>query len=103
MLRPAAAADDAQAPLKAQLERIDTLRTQRPGDGLLVYYRAMTLAALNRRDDALDALRSLRGRKLGLVPAAGMGFDALWDDPVFRALRDELAADEPRTGTAPQR
>jgi sugar lactone lactonase YvrE len=103
MLRPAAAADDAQAPLKAQLERIDTLRAQRPGDGLLVYYRAMTLAALNRRDDALDALRSLRGRKLGLVPAAGMGFDALWDDPVFRALRDELAADEPRTGTAPQR
>ena len=102
-VRPAASADDPQGPLKSQLERIDTLRTQRPGDGLLVYYRAMTLAALQRRDEALDALGSLRGRRLGLVPAEGMGFEHLRDDPAFQALRDQLSADEPRTAAAPQR
>jgi sugar lactone lactonase YvrE len=100
---PVRAADDPQAALRAQLERIDALRAERPGDGLLVYYRAMTLASLNRRDEAVDTLRSLLGRRLGLVPTPGMGFDGLWDEPAFRAVREELAADEPRTAAAAQR
>ncbi|NRF68426.1 hypothetical protein HLB44_15635 [Aquincola sp. S2] len=95
-------ADDPQAPLRAQLARIEALRTQRPGDGVLVYYQAMTLARLDRRNDALAALRSLTGRRLGIVPTAGMGFDALWQDAEFSALREQLSADEPRTPDAPR-
>ena len=36
-----------------------------PGDGLLVYYQAITHAGLGERDAALAELRSLLGRRLG--------------------------------------
>jgi sugar lactone lactonase YvrE len=99
---PVQAADDAAvAARRASLERIQALRRERPGDGLLVYYQAMTHIALGERDAAFDLLRSLKGRKLGLVPVRDMGFDAVWDDPKFQAVRKELADEEPETPAAP--
>ena len=77
------------------------LRAERPGDGLLVYYQAVVHAMLGERDAALAELKTLVGRRLGIVPARGTGFDALWSDPEFQALRDRLAADEARTANAP--
>jgi hypothetical protein len=95
-----AAATTSQAQ-RARLERVRTLRRERPGDGLLVFYEALTLAVLGERDAALTTLRTLDGRRLGLVPIRGIGFDPLWDDPEFKALRGRLADAEPRTPDAP--
>lgn len=98
---PVAAADDPQAALRARLARLEALRAERPGDGLLVYYQAMAYAELGERDKALAALGSLQGRQLGLLPAPGLGFDALWDDPAFQVLRFKLEDEEPKTPEAP--
>jgi hypothetical protein len=99
--RPVAAADDATAAARASLERVRALRTERPGDGLLIYYQAAVHAVLGERDAALAELKTLVGRRLGIVPARGTGFDAIWSDPEFQVLRDRLAADEVRTANAP--
>ena len=86
---------------RASLERIRALRAQRPGDGLLAYYQAITHAGLGERDAALAELRSLLGRHLGIVPAPGTGLDSLWNDAEFEAVRERLAAEEARTPDAP--
>src|SRR6185295_6886459 len=92
----------AQVAARASLERIRALRAQRPGDGLLAYYQAITHATLGERDAALAELKSLLGRRLGIVPAPGTGLDPLWNDPEFQALRARLAEEEPRTPDAPE-
>jgi sugar lactone lactonase YvrE len=98
-----AAAQDAdpQAPLKAQLARIQQLREQRPGDGLLAYFQALTHVQLGQKAEALAQLRSLAGRKLGIIPTRDIGFDAVWDDAEFQAVVRELTDDEPRTPDSP--
>jgi hypothetical protein len=102
---PASAASTpspAEQARRASLERIRALRAERPGDGLLVYYQALTHVGLGEREAAIAELRSLFGRRLGLIPVTGMGFEPLWDDPEFRAVRERLAAEEPRTPDAPR-
>ncbi|MEO5881491.1 MAG: SMP-30/gluconolactonase/LRE family protein [Caldimonas sp.] len=98
----ASAPSAAEVAARASLERIRALRAERPGDGLLVYYQAITHATLGERDAALAELRSLLGRHLGIVPAPGTGLDSLWNEPEFRAVRERLAAEEPRTADAPE-
>lgn len=93
------AADDPAA--RASLERIQALRKERPGDGVLVFYEAIVHLRLGERPAALELLRSLKGRKLGLIPVRDTGFDAVWDDPEFQTLREELAREEPETPVAP--
>ncbi|MFL6530137.1 MAG: SMP-30/gluconolactonase/LRE family protein [Chthoniobacterales bacterium] len=61
----------------------------------------MSRVALGERDAALELLRSLKGRKLGLIPVGDTGFDAIWDDPAFQAICKDLAAEEPQTSAAP--
>lgn len=101
-LGPASAADEAAAPAaRASLERIQALRKERPGDGVLVFYQAMTHLNLGEREAALDLLRSLKDRKLGLIPVRDAGFDAVWDDPKFQALRKELLDQEPQMPASP--
>ncbi|HVF70824.1 MAG TPA: hypothetical protein VM940_04370 [Chthoniobacterales bacterium] len=95
------AADDPAAAARATLERIQAARKERPGDGLLVFYEALTQLNLSDRQAAFDLLRSLKGRKLGLIPVRDMGFDSVWDDPEFQKIRTELAGDETRTPDAP--
>ncbi|HEV3408905.1 MAG TPA: hypothetical protein VG095_01315 [Chthoniobacterales bacterium] len=101
VLASAQPAEDPQAAARASLVRIEALRKERPGDGALVFYQAFVHASLGERDAVLELLRSLRGRKLGLIPVRGVGFDALWDDPDFQSVRKELADEEPRTPDAP--
>ena len=91
----------AEVAARAGLERIRALRVQRPGDGLLAYYQAIAHVALGERDAGLAELRSLLGRHLGIVPAPGTGLDPLWGDAEFQAVRERLAAEEPRTADAP--
>ena len=91
------AADEATAAARASLERIQALRKERPGDGVLVFYEALLRTGLGERDAAFTLLRSLKGRKLGLIPARDTGFDAVWNDPQFQAIRKELADEESAT------
>lgn len=86
---------------EAQLARIRALQQQRPGDGLLVHYEAMTQAQAGDRAGAVATLRRLLGRRLGLVPLADMGFDTLQDEPGFREVQAQLLAETPRTPDAP--
>ena len=103
VLLPAARADDdpATAATRASLERIRQQRHERPGDGLLAYYESIFRLRLGERDAALELLRGLAGRRLGIVPVRDVGFDELWDDPEFRAIRARLAAEEERTPASP--
>lgn len=94
----AAPGDDAA---RASLARVQARRAEHPADGVLIYYEALLRINLGERDAALALLRSLKGRKLGLVPVRDFGFAAVWDDPRFQALREELATEEPRTPAAP--
>jgi hypothetical protein len=92
----AVAADDTNAAARATLERIQALRKERPDDGVLVYYEALVRIGLGEREAAFDLLRSLKDRKLGLIPARGVGFDEVWNDTEFAAVRKELAEEETR-------
>jgi hypothetical protein len=97
----ASAADDSQVAARGNLERVQSLRKQRPDDGLLVFYEAITRIGLGERDAAFALLRTLKSRKLGLIPVRDFGFESVWADPAFQRLRNELADDEPRTADAP--
>ena len=68
---------------------------------MLIFYEAITRIDLGDRDAAFALLRSLQGRKLGLVPVRDAGFEAVWDDPEFQKIREKLANEEPRTPDAP--
>ena len=94
-------ADDARSAARARLERIQSLRKERPNDGVLVFYEAITRIDLGEREAAFALLRSLQGRKLGLIPVRDAGFEAVWDDPEFQKIREKLAQEEPRTPDAP--
>ena len=96
-----AADDAATAAARAQLERIQTLRKERPGDAVLVFFQAFTHMNLGERKEAFELLRTLKGRKLGLLPVRGFGFDSVWDDPEFQAIRKELEDGELKTPDSP--
>lgn len=98
---PAQAPADAASAARAGIARIQQLRAQRPGDGTLVYYQALMHARLGERDAAVAELRSLLGRGLGLIPVAHIGFETVWNDADFQAVRQRLAGEEPRTPDAP--
>ena len=100
--RSAGAADDEAADrARANLTRFQALRKERPADGVLIFYEAIIRLGLGEREPAFALLRSLEGRKLGLIPARGVGFDEVWDDPQFAAIRKKLADEEPRTPDSP--
>ena len=77
------------------------MRKERPNDGLLIFYQALLQFELGERDPAFELLRSLKGRKLGLVPYRNSGFDKVWDDPKFQEIRETLSDEEPQTPASP--
>ncbi len=95
------APEDPSVAARASLERIEALRQERPGDGVLVFYQALVHVSLGERDAALELLRSLKGRKLGLIPVRDAGFDSVWDDPEFQKIRKALADEERQTPVSP--
>jgi hypothetical protein len=95
------APNDPSVAARASLERIQALRKERPGDGVLVFYQALVHVSLGERDAAFELLRSLKGRKLGLIPVRDAGFDSVWDDPEFQKIRAALADEEPQTPASP--
>jgi sugar lactone lactonase YvrE len=100
-LTSAGAADDAVPAARATLARIQALRKERPDDGVLVFYQALIHVSLGERDAAFQLLRSLMGRKLGLIPVRDAGFGPVWNNPEFQTIRKELADEEPQTPASP--
>jgi hypothetical protein len=98
---PVAAADDAAEHARVNLTRFQALRKERPNDGLLIFYEAIIRLGLGEREAAFALLHSLEQRKLGLIPARGVGFDQVWDDPEFAAIRKKLIDEEPTTPDSP--
>ena len=94
-------ADDADAAARAGLERLQELRKERPSDGILVFYEALLRTRMGERKPVLSLLRSLKGRKLGLIPTRNTGFEALWNEKEFQALCKELGEEEPATPISP--
>lgn len=80
--------DAANAAARASLERIQALRKERPGDVVVVFFQALTHINLGERDAAFELLGSLKGRKLGLIPVRGLGFDAVFLCDALSAGRD---------------
>ena len=97
----AESADDAKSVARARLEHIQSLRKERPKDGVLIFYEAITRIAVDDREAAFALLRSLQERNLGLIPVRDAGFEAVWDAPEFQKIRKKLANEEPRTADAP--
>ncbi len=95
------AQDDPTAAAHARLQRIQSLRKERPRDGVLIYSEAITRIGMNQRDAAFALLRTLKGRKLGLIPVRDAGFETVWDDSEFQKIRKELNEEESRTPDAP--
>jgi len=94
-------ADDVKSLARARLERIQSLRKERPNDGVLIFYEAITRIGLGEHDAAFTLLGGLQGRNLGLVPVRDTGFEAVWDDPEFQKIRQKLACEELPTSDAP--
>ncbi len=46
------------------------MRKERPDDGALMFYESVVRVSLAERETAFELLRSLKGRKLGLIPRA---------------------------------
>src|SRR4029078_13569386 len=53
-------ADDSKYLTRTRLERIQSLRKERPNDGVLIFYEAITRIDLGNRDTAFALLRSLQ-------------------------------------------
>ena len=64
------AADDPRSATRARLERIQSLRKERPGDGVLVLYEAITRIELGEREAAFALLRSLARAQAGTCSSA---------------------------------
>jgi SMP-30/Gluconolactonase/LRE-like region len=92
---------EATAAARASLERIQVLRKERPNDGILAFYEALVDISLGESAAAFDLLRSLQGRRLGLIPVRDIGFETVWEDPEFQAIRKRLIDEEAQTPTSP--
>jgi len=97
----AGAKDNPKSAKRARLERFQSLRKERPNDGVLIFYEAIIRIGLGESDAAFALLRSLEGRQLGLLPVRDTGFDVVWDDPEFQKIWQRLAQQEVRTSDAP--
>lgn len=95
------AQEDMNAALRASLARIEEMRKERPRDGVLVLFHALTYVRLGEREKAFELLRTLKGRKLGIIPSRDVGLETIWDDSELQEIRNELAEEEPRTPDAP--
>src|SRR4051812_41862212 len=93
--------EPADAAARATLARMQGLRKERPNDGILVFYESLVRAGLGERDAAIDLLKTLKGRKLGLIAVRDVGFDSVWNDARFQEIRKQLEAEEAKTPAAP--
>ncbi len=80
---------------------IEQLLQQRPADATLWYFLARVQAQAGGRKEAIAALEKVAELGDGFLPPRTDGFETLWEDPAFKAVRARLEAKLPRMDFAP--
>ena len=97
---PALSQQDAEG-ARRTIAAIEQLLEQRPGDATLWYFLARSHAQLGSRKEAVAALDKVAELGEGFLPPRADGFENIWDDPAFKAVRARLEARLPRMDFAP--
>jgi tetratricopeptide (TPR) repeat protein len=80
---------------------IETALKQRPNDGTLWFYLSRYQAEAGDRQASIAALEKVLELGEGFLPPRD-GFEKVWDDPEFKAVRAKLEAKLPRLDFAPR-
>jgi hypothetical protein len=97
---PASAQQDPAA-AKRGVEAVNKLITQRPDDPTLYFYLARFHAQAGDAGASTQALEKVLELGEGLLPVREFGFENIWEDAGFQAVRAKLEARLPRVDTAP--
>ena len=97
---PTLAQQDAEG-ARRTIAAIEQLLKERPGDATLWYFLARFQAQLGSRKEAVAALEKVAELGDGFLPPRADGFEVIWDDPAFKAVRARLEARLPRMDFAP--
>ena len=96
---PAFAQQDLEA-ARRTVTSIEGLLKQRPTDATLYYYLARFKSQLGEKKAVVEALEKVIELGDGYLPTRD-GFEAVWDDPGFKAVMGRLEARLPRMDFAP--
>jgi len=80
---------------------IEQLLKHRPDDAALWYFLARFQAQLGSRTQAVAALEKVAELGEGFLPPRADGFETIWEDLAFKAVRARLEARLPRMDFAP--
>ena len=80
---------------------IEGLLKERPNDPTLWFYLARFQAQLGDRAASVAALEKVLAIGNGFLPTRDGGFERIWDDKAFQAVRAKLEAKLPRLDYAP--
>ena len=86
---------------KRTIAAIEGLIKERPNDPTLWYYLARFQAQVGDRAASLTALEKVLAMGNGFLPTRDGGFEKIWDDKAFQAVRAKLEAKLPRLDYAP--
>ncbi len=94
----------AQAPdnsPQARIARVQQMLQERPRDPALWFFLARFRAQAGDANACVAALEKVAALGDGFLPARELGFERVWDDPAFQAVRARLEAKLPRLDYAP--
>jgi hypothetical protein len=86
---------------KRTITAIEGLLKERPNDPTLWYYLARFQAQAGDRAASVAALEKVLATGNGFLPTHDGGFEKIWDDKPFQAVRAKLEAKLPRLDYAP--
>jgi hypothetical protein len=99
-LAPATFAQQGDEPARRGVESVRKLLEQRPGDPALYFYLARFQAELGDARACVESLEKVAQLGDGFLPTRD-GFERVWNDPAFIAVRAKLEAKLPRLDYAP--
>lgn len=91
---------DADGGARRSIAAIEQALQQRPDDPALWFFLARSQSRLGERKACVDALEKVAQLGEGFLPPRD-GFEKVWDDPAFQAVRAKLEAKLPRLDYAP--
>ena len=97
---PAVAQQD-EAAARRGVEAVTKLIAQRPDDPTLYFYLARFQSRAGDAKACTAALEKVLELGDGLLPVRDFGFERVWGDPGFQAVRAKIEAKLPRADTAP--
>ncbi len=100
-LCPLAFAQHEPAGTRASIRAVEHLLEERPTDPTLWFYLARFQAELGDAKACVAALDKVDALGEGFLPARELGFEKVWKDPAFQAVRAKLEARLPRLDFAP--